>query len=209
MHLFFIRNKLKITLVTVVVFSFAFNVQAQDVGVSIAPAVVEDVIEPGTQKTYSLSVQNLSQIDQTYYLYVRNISTLAPGGGPIFASPNSEQTGHELAHWIQLPVEQINLTSLASERVQFTVTVPQSVSPGSYLGSVFLSVHPPEMLESGLAVGYQVANIIHIRVPGDVFGSANIQTFLTRSYFNQTQDIDFEVEIQNSSIVYCVVPQLK
>ena len=173
---------------------------AQSAGVSISPAVIEETLDPGTQKQYSVSVTNLNNVDQTYYMYTRNISGVRDGGVPVFAQTDSERTEYELADWITLPTNQISVAAGAKQVIDFTLNVPADASC-SHFGGIFFSVDPPEIQNSGAAVGYQVANIISLRIDGDCTEEASIRQFSTDKYINGSQNVDFTVRIQNTGDV--------
>ncbi len=173
------------------------HAQENSAGVSVSPAIIEpdEQINPGTSKEYSITIKNLNNNEQTFYLSPRNIVDMQ-AGTPVFSESN-EKTGMELADWIKLPVNQIKLSPGGSERVVFTMDVPMDASPGSHFGSVFVSVDPPEIEKSGAAVGYQVANIIIARVAGEATDSANIRQFATKRFFHSSKNVDFSVRIEN------------
>lgn len=170
-------------------------------GVSITPAVIEETLDAGFQKQYTLTVKNLDTVEQTYYLFVRDISDTTEGGVPVFAKEGEEKTGMELSDWIALSESQITIPGNGSRSVTFTLTVPGDATPGGHFGGVFLSVDPPEIRQSGAAVAYQVANIVSIRVSGDVNEVASIRQFSTGRFFYGSQNVDFNVRIENAGNV--------
>jgi hypothetical protein len=170
-------------------------------GISIKPATIEETLDPGAVKTYSLTVENLHGRDQHFYLFTRNISGVRDGGVPIFANSNLDRTGYELVDWITLPFTEIDVPAGGSASVEFTLDVPGDASPGSHFGGVFVSVDPPKIEQSGAAVGYQVANIISIRVSGDVIEEASVRQFATSRFLYGSQNVDFNVKIENSGNV--------
>ncbi len=174
---------------------------AQEVGISISPATVEDTLDPGVSRQYEISIKNLNTNEQTYYLYTRNISGVRDGGVPTFAQSNSEITGYELADWIKLPTNVLTVPGLESTSLTFEMNVPSDASPGSHFGGIFISVDPPEIESSGAAVGYQVANIISIRINGDIIEEASIRQFSTEKFLYSSQNVDFTARIQNSGNV--------
>ncbi len=178
------------------------HVSAQDnmensAGVSVSPAIIEqdEQVNPGNSYEYSITVKNLNNNVQTFYLSTRNIVDMQ-GGTPIFSESN-EKTGMEMSEWIKLPVDQITLQPGGSERVVFKMDVPGDATPGSHFGSIFVSVDPPEIEKSGAAVGYKVANIVIARVAGDVTDSANIRQFATKRFFHGSKNVDFAVRMEN------------
>ena len=185
----------------VFLFFLPFSFVSAQAGVSISPALIEETLDPGAVKEYNVEIENLDSKEQTFYLFTRNISDIDAGGVPIFAPNNYERTCFELAEWISLPVTQVTIPGRAATSVNFTMSIPNSASPGSHFGGVFLSVDPPEMANSGAAVGYQVATPISIRVSGDAVESAHIRQFSTSRFLYGSQNVDFKIRIENTGNV--------
>lgn len=171
------------------------------VGVSIKPAQIEETLDPGASKEYILSVQNLTSATQRYYLFVRNIEGVGPGGVPVFATLGGESTGYELADWLVLSSSSVDIDSGESQSIGFRINVPQDASPGGHFGGVFVSVEPPDMEQLGASVGYQVANIISIRVSGEAVERASIRQFSTDKFLYGSQNVNFNVRIENEGNV--------
>jgi hypothetical protein len=176
---------------------------AQQSGLSIKPAIVDptETLDPGTEKQYTVSIENLNSAEQIYYLFTRNIKGVEDGGIPIFTTDNSERTGYELAEWIELPYSEVTIPAGGQVSVDFTLRVPEVASPGSHLGGIFISVDPPEIEKSGAAVGYQVAIPVSVRVSGDILEEASIRQFSTSKFLYGSQNVDFEVRIENKGNV--------
>lgn len=200
---FFHRSSAFIAAIALAILFICFASQdafAQQAGVSIKPATIEETLDPGVQKQYSVTIENLNNGEQVFYLFTRNIKGVQDGGVPIFAD-DLERTGYELADWISLPVTELTLAGGAESTLDFTINVPHDASPGSHFGGVFISVDPPKIEQSGAAVGYQVANIISIRVSGDAVEEADIREFSTSKFLYGSQNVDFEVRIENKGNV--------
>jgi len=179
----------------------ATTVFAQGTGVRISPALIEESLDPGITREYTFEVENLDDAEKTYFLFTRNISGVGDGGAPIFARDELERTGFELADWITMETNQIVVPARGSQAISFTMDVPADASPGSHFGGVFVSAEPPKLEKSGAAVGFQVANIISIRVSGEAVEQANIRQFSTGKFLYGAQDIDFNVRIENDGNV--------
>jgi hypothetical protein len=169
-------------------------------GVRISPAIIEETLEPGQTVTYEYEIENLNPVEQQFFLFTRNISGVSSGGAPIFADNNFEKTGYALADWITLPVGDVTLQAGESRKLDFTLTVPADAKC-SHFGGVFVSAQPPEIENSGAAVGYQVANIVSIRINGECDEIANIRQFSTGKFLYGSQNVDFNVRIENSGDV--------
>ncbi len=170
-------------------------------GVGLSPAVIEEPMGPGETRQFNLEISNLSATDQTYYLFRKDITGVRPGGVPIFAEENAERTGFELSEWITLGVTEVDVPVNESAVVSFILEVPENASPGSHFGGVFVSVEPPKLRSTGAAVGYEVANIISIRVAGEALESAQIRQFSTDKYLYGSTNIKFLVRIENEGNV--------
>lgn len=168
-------------------------------GLSISPAVIEPnrSIDPGTSQEFTFTLKNLNSNEQKFYLSTRDIIDVSENNTPIFSNGKEEKTGMELSAWVKLPMTEITLGAGVSERVTFTIDVPQDAGPGSHFGSIIISVDPPEIQETGAAVGYQVANIITLRVSGEAVVDANIRQLSTDRYFNGSKNVDFSARIEN------------
>jgi len=180
---------------------FIIPAHAQQSGINISPAIIEETLDAGQVETYTIRLENLNSTEQTYFLFTQNISGVREGGVPIFANRNQEITGFELADWIVLPTNQITVPANSESSFNITLNVPDNASPGSHFGGVFVSVEPPDIENSGAAVGYQVANIISIRVSGEAIENANIRQFSTSKFFYGSQNVDFSVRIENNGNV--------
>lgn len=195
-------NRAYFLTLALIFFPLVHSVQAQGTeGLSITPAVIEETIEPGTVKEYTISVENLNNFDQEYYVFTRNISGVRDGGVPIFAKNEHEKTGYEMADWINLDQEKITVPAKRSIQLQFTLDVPENATPGSHFGGIFISVEAPDIEKSGAAIGYQVVNIVSIRVAGDAIEEANIRQFATSKFLYGSQNVDFSVRIENTGNV--------
>ncbi|USN92165.1 MAG: DUF916 domain-containing protein [Candidatus Nomurabacteria bacterium] len=174
---------------------------AQQAGTSITPASFDKLMDPGTEEQNGITIQNMSDVEQKYYLFVKNISGVKDGGVPIFAKSNDEKTGYELSDWISLSMTEVVIGKNESATVYFVVSVPENASPGSHFGGIFVSVDPPEIENSGASVGYQVASILDIRVSGEALEEASIRQFSTSKFLYGSPNVEFSVKIQNTGNV--------
>ena len=62
-------------------------------GVQIQPSMIEQSVKPGDVINEKLTIRNVSQAEQTYYLLRKDISGVAENNTPIFAKENIEKTG--------------------------------------------------------------------------------------------------------------------
>jgi hypothetical protein len=172
---------------------------AQDAGAGIGlkPALIEENMNPGESRQFTVLISNVSDADQTYYLNKRDITSVRDGGVPVFADADAPKTGFELSEWIALETDVIQVAQGEEKPVSFIINVPENASPCNHFGGVFVSAEPPELRESGAAIGYEVGNIVNIRVAGECTESAQIRQFSTDNYIYGSSEVEFNVKIQN------------
>jgi hypothetical protein len=175
--------------------------QTQGAGIGIKPATIENGAIPGETQTHKMGITNLSGVRQIYYLFTRDIVGVEGEGVPIFADENAEKTGYELTEWLTLSTQEITLDPGQEQEIEITIAVPENATPGSHFGGVFVSMDPPRLRSTGAAVGYEVANIISIRVAGDAIENASIRSFSTGNFIYGKSLIDFSARIENSGTV--------
>lgn len=179
-----------------------FGAHAQSgAGIGLRPATIEGPANPGEVQVHKVGVTNLSNVTQTYYLFTRDIIGVEGAGVPIFADENAEKTGFELTQWLSLDTAEITLNPGEEKEVTITINVPPNATPGSHFGGMFVSLEPPRMRSTGAAVGYEVANIISIRVAGDAVENAQIRSFSTGNFIYGKPEVDFTARIENKGTV--------
>ena len=170
-------------------------------GIGLKPSLIEEGADPGEVLDRTISLTNLSDIEQTYYLFKRDIVTVRDGGVPVYADPGTEKTGYELTEWIELSETEVTIVPGEERVVPIKINVPDSATPGSHFGGIFVSMEPPKFRETGASVGYEVANIVSIRISGDAIESAQIRSFHTDKLIYGSTLVHFRAEIENKGNV--------
>lgn len=199
-----ISKRLFILCLVCSVFFPLVNAHAQNnkaAGIGLTPATIEGPAIPGETQTHDVQVTNLSGVRQTYYLFTKDISGVSDGGVPVFADESAEKTGYELSSWVTLDVPEITLDPGEAKSITVTIAVPQDATPGSHFGGVFVSMDPPKLRSTGASVGYQVANIISIRVAGDAVENAQIRSFSADNFIYGKPEVSFTARIENKGTV--------
>jgi hypothetical protein len=179
-------------------FAFPNSTNAQtNAGITLIPAFVEEGADPGAVFERSLTVTNESEIEKEFYLFKKNIKGVEAGGVPIFAEDEAEITGYEITEWISLQEESLVVPAFGSVELKFTVSVPDSATPGSHFGGIFISAEPPKFRKIGAGVGYEVASILSIRISGDIIDTARIRSFSTDKLLYNSKNVNFDLRIEN------------
>lgn len=176
------------------------NAQSQ-AGAGLSPTLIEQGADPGEFIQTQIEVSNQSDLEKTFYLSVRDISGVRDNGTPIYATDGAEETGFELSGWLTLGQNEMTLSPGAKEKVSLAIAVPENVTPGSHFGGIFVSAEPPKLDTVGAGVGFEVANIVSIRISGDVVENAQIRTFATDKLFYGTTDVTFSARVENKGNV--------
>ena len=166
-------------------------------GITIIPATIERLANPGETITETLKITNVNDEQKEFYLYKRNIKGVEEGGVPVFAQDDTERTGYEIADWVALQTEPIEVEPHSDYFLDITINVPETASPGSHFGGVFVSAEPPKLRETGAGVGYEVGTILSIRISGDIVDTARIRSLSTGKLFYTSKKVDFNTKVEN------------
>ena len=165
-------------------------------GVEMKPAIIEDRVDPGSSRSFSVSVTNLGSEERTFYFSSQDIKGVDERGVPIFAE-SGEPTPYELSTWISVQQDSYTIAPGASQDVSFTVNVPKDASPGAHFGGVFLDVRPPRLRTSGAAIGYRVGTIVSLRISGEVIEEARVRSFSTDKLIYNIPEVTFTTNVEN------------
>jgi len=189
--------------VAVVLLGGAASVAAQGAGLSVIPSLIEEAVDPGQTFTEIITITNRSESTETYFLFIRNIAGVTDGGRPLFQDDATELSGEEMSNWASLGQSQVTLAGGQGIQVPLIVTVPEGISPGSHFAAVFASLNPPPNTTEGVgaSVGYQVGNIISLRVSGDITEEAVIRSVTTDRFIYSTKDVQFTARVENKGNV--------
>jgi hypothetical protein len=176
---------------------WAGQAHAQEAGIKLVPATIEKAGNPGDVIAETLTVTNVSGEEKEYFLYVRNITGVGDGGSPIFAEENTEPTGYEIVDWVELQLDPIRVPAGGELQIPITIRIPDTASPGSHFGGVFISAEPPRLRQMGAGVGYEVASILSIRINGDIIDDARIRSLSSDRLFYGSKNVNFVAKIEN------------
>jgi hypothetical protein len=166
-------------------------------GITLIPASIEKAADPGSTITETLTVTNESNEDKEFFLFKRNIKGVESGGVPVFAEEGEEKTGYEMDTWIDVQTDALKVPANSQVEVPVTINVPNTATPGSHFGGVFVSQEPPKLRQTGAGVGYEVASIVSIRISGDIIDTARIRSFSTDKLFYTAKHVNFAARIEN------------
>lgn len=165
--------------------------------VAVKPAQVEQKVDAGTVKTFSMSVTNNDAEQQTYYPVVRNVMGVNEQNQPLFEK-SGEGEPHDLTAWLQFDKSPLTVSRGQTATIVVTANIPKDASPGSHIAGFFFSDKPVTQTNIlGASVGYDVGAIVHFQISGDSVTKANVRHFSTDHSIYGKPPVDFSVAIEN------------
>ena len=177
--------------------AFAQEPASDRAGLSITPAMEEDLVEPGQTHTYTLRITNREDRDRILFLTPRHIVGAGDGGTPIFADRNEPLTGFELASWFTFDQTEIAIGPNETESVLVSIAIPEDAPPGSHFAGVNIASEAPQLRESGAGIAYGVTNIVTLLVAGDADSRAMIRSLSTDRYIYGSTNVEFTARVDN------------
>ena len=173
-----------------------FAVFAQNkVSFNLSPTTIEDKVEPSSEHSYSMRVENRGDQGTVLYPVARNIATIALDHQPVYVE-GADANATELASWITYSESMLDVPAGGSATLHFTVKFPADARPGSHLAGLFLTQKPPDLKE-GSAVGFDIGAILHFQMAGDVKEDTRMRAFLTDKLIYGSPNVIFTVEAEN------------
>lgn len=182
-------------------FLFGVDLKAQSLvdTVSTRPSIIEEVVENGDVKNFTITVTNQSGRTETFYPVVENMMGINDQGAPVFTL---EDRGYGLSEWVLIHQDSLTLNSGESGEFSFTVSVPEEVGPQGYYGAFFVTRQAPEQRRTGAAVDFKVGTILSFRIQGDAYEEINIREFTVGKSVHQSGDkVEFAIVIENKGNV--------
>jgi hypothetical protein len=173
---------------------------AQDaMAVKVAPALFEQVVNPGDRFSSTLKVTNPGSVSRTFSFGVEDISGVDPSSQPIFTTSSVPEYG--VSNWVSLDQTSVAIPAGGTVSIPFTIEVPKNAGPGGHYGAIFASyegVHPGS---NGAGLGYEVGSLIELRIAGNANEQASLTEFSTDSGFYQSPSVTFKTTIANNGNV--------
>lgn len=171
----------------------------EDVGVKMQPTLIEERVDPGAAVGGNISITNVSNDTQTYFLIARDVDAVDLEGRPTFKAP--DETGMMLSSWVSMELESVTVNPNQTVRVGYTIIIPENAPPGGHFAGIFADRRADEIAESGAGVGFQVGTLMNIQVNGEILEDVQIREFSTTQAFYTTPEVAFTALIENNGTV--------
>lgn len=177
--------------------AFIIAIPLSSYAVAVKPAQVEQKVDPGTTKTFTMSVTNNDSVQQVYYPVVRNVTGVNEQNQPLFEKSDGGDP-HDLTLWLQFDKSPLTVLPGKTASILVSANIPKDASPGSHIAGFFFSDKPIVQTNIlGASVGYDVGAIIHFQIAGDSVTKANVRHFSTDHSIYSKPPVDFSVAIEN------------
>jgi len=126
-------------------------------------------IIPGQSAELTVKVENTGEIPVKLRLFKVNAINGVNGG---FVADDESLSPAEATRWIDFPEQRVELEPGASQKVTFSVSVPEGASPGQYISALVARTEPmetPGLENIDHTLGYAIS--VGILVPGDLHPS--------------------------------------
>lgn len=140
-------------------------------GLQISPTRTEINAQPGEEKTFSVSVKNVTQGDVLAKSYLNDFESDGATGTPKIITDTNKRTPYTINNMLK-GLEDVTLKPGETKQVNLTIKVPNDVAPGAYFGAVRYAATPkeegPEPDSQQVALTASVAHLVFVNVPGNV-----------------------------------------
>lgn len=132
-------------------------------------------LKPGESVQDSLEVFNNTETEKSIDIYATD-SIVSSGGA--FACAQAADPVKNVGGWINLEKQAVTLAPASSEKVAFSVNVPNYAEPGEHNGCIAIQEAgaAPASVGNGIALSFRSAIRVAITVPGEITKELNIRS---------------------------------
>jgi hypothetical protein len=170
---------------------------------TVAPPLYQISAVPGETWSSTISIVNSNPYPLTVYLEPHGFEAQDEFGRPRILSREDERAARTLPQWITLTQEPVTIPAGGTERVPFSVVVPEDAPPGGHYASIVVATEPPEAEAGGqVTISSSVASLVLLSVAGDVREAGVIREFSTEDLWHQEAEAQLLMRFQNTGNVH-------
>lgn len=186
----------------------AVPVQAADGGngLRVSPVRNDLVINPGENKTVTLTVTNITAAPTSLQAVVNDFTAASDESGnpAIILDPRASNVNHGLKRFVQ-PINNFTLNPGQQKAVTVTIAVPKNTVGGGYYGAIrFAPANNGKEQGKNVSLASSVGSLIIVKVPGNVTEQLGVASFDVRhkdsasSFFTTNRDLTAVIRFRNS-----------
>lgn len=161
---------------------------------TISPARYEVVAASGAVVNGTIIIINDQQESKTFYSSFENFEAQGDSGTPKFIGNKDG-----IATWMNTQ-QILTLKPGETQKVPFSITIPEGTEPGGYFGTVFWSTTPPNDSTTGqVTIGAKIGMLVFLSVAGEVKEEAGLNAFkvINGQWFKRSLPVEFEYRFSN------------
>jgi hypothetical protein len=152
--------------------------QAGGSAIQISPTRNEVSLQPGEQKTVSLSLKNVSNNDITARVFLNDFESDNESGTPKIIIEDRDPTPYSLKK-ILTGYTDVELKANETKEVKVTINMPSNAAPGAYFGALRYAAVPKgqegQADDRQVSLTASVAHLVFVEVPGNIKQQIQIQ----------------------------------
>lgn len=184
------------------------SAQQSEIGIKIAPSIIEGLVKSGEIVYREIKVTNKSGKELEMYAYLRDFKAADEYGKADLIVPGAE-SGNYISSWIEISSEPILFAPGEERTIPFTIKIPENTGPGGYYGAVVFGTQAPKTrpgeAEKGAAIGVaqQATSLILLQIEGQADERADIREFKTdKGLYSNPFNVKFITKIENLGNVH-------
>lgn len=172
---------------------FLFVMKAQ--ALTIAPALIEVVAEPGEELVQKLQLFNETNQPLTVYPSTENFQPQKDTNLPEFLG-NENPFGP--ARWLLVPAGKIELKQGQLKEFLIKIKIPALAEPGGHYAALLWSETPPRL--TGIGTASRLANLFLFKIKGEI--KEDLATISFEKRQTKNQPLHFSLRLENYGNVH-------
>ncbi len=195
---FFVGVSIALTLLVSLPSINAQNAAGAGNGLQISPTRTELSGSKGEQKSFSIQLKNITQVDLTIKAVLNDFESDDATGTPKIIVDTSVRTPYSLADMLK-GLQDVDLKAGETKELEFSVDIPSNAVAGAYFGAIRYQVVPNDAITEDennrqVALNASVAHLVFVEVPGEISEQISIESIKAQrgetasSFFFQSPD---------------------
>lgn len=152
----------------------ADNIEQAGNGLRITPPRIQDIVNQGEDKEYTINVRNITTTPVTVDPSINDFITDNEGNDPKLITDENFNSPYTLRDKVN-DLESFQLEPGEEKEVVVNLSISETQTPGAYYGLVRFTAVPQDVNEnSGFALSASVGSIMLIQVPGEIVESLTL-----------------------------------
>ncbi|MBD3281196.1 hypothetical protein GF391_00430 [Candidatus Uhrbacteria bacterium] len=174
----------------------------QALAFAVSPVVIEHELAPGMSATGKIRVTNTQEDSARHYVFAQKFVPVGEEGRQQYIEPEDDITN--FSQWFDINNTSYVIDAKSTEEIEYTITVPPNAEPGGHYGALFVSLDPPDLEseESGASLSSNTGILFLIRIAGDIFENATVESFDTNQKIFSHLPANFSLRLRNEGNVH-------